>query len=64
MAGSKGSFKCGKDHRLSEHLTREEVTEAIKKLKARHKAASLSKDENAYIADKVAVHENEGEGSD
>lgn len=44
----KGCFVCGKDHRSNDRHNREEVTEAINKLKARYPTALLTVEDLAF----------------
>lgn len=60
MEGVKGCFKCGTYHRAAEHHTREEVTEAIRKISFKHPTAYLPNTEKGYIAEMCYEVDNYG----
>lgn len=49
MNGIEGCFVCRKDHLSNQHHSRDDVTKAIIKLKARYQRGPLTKDGKAYI---------------
>ena len=59
MKGVKGCFVCGQDHRANTRHSREEVSESIEKLKAKHPQALLTVEDLAYIVDLVSSPDEE-----
>lgn len=51
MQGIQGCFVCTKDHIENEHHPHDDVTRAIKQLKAKHATSRLSKGDKAYIGE-------------
>lgn len=63
IRGIKGCFVCKGDHRANEHHSREEVTKAVNRLKARQPAAFLSRADHGYI-DELFAGEYQSDGDD
>ena len=65
IKGVKGCFVCGQDHRANTRHSREEVTEAVNKLKARHPTALLTIEDLSSVVNMVNVdEEGESQGED
>lgn len=54
MRGVRGCFVCGQDHRANTRYSRDEVTAAINKLKAKHPAALLTVEDFSSIINMVS----------
>lgn len=56
-------FVCGQEHRARTRHSREEVTDAINKLKARHPSALLTVEESQHVMN-MAIESDEDDGHD
>lgn len=63
MKGVNGCFVCGQDHRANKIHTKEEVNEAVKKLKEKHPQELLTV-ENLAIVVNIVTSTDVDEGDD
>lgn len=59
MRGVKGCFFCGRDHLENEKHSRDEVKEAVRKLKAKNQTALITVEDLVLVTDTLIIESDD-----